>query len=233
MSYSKRQVRQAWIRRRRRRGEKKEPAPPAFTVSPYIVPMAGPYYTGQQLTCQYMASGFPTPTPTYQWRNGTTPIAGATSATYTPTAPSTDLNCQVSLTNSEGGPVVDTTPNITVVQSVLPAQTTPPVIGPSGNQPSGTVLTYDIPGVWTGPPGSGEPGFNVTFDWYRDGTIIGGTTGQASYDTIGFDGTYTVRERASNYAGGPILGAPSNAIEVGAPVTDTAMATPMGLPMTM
>ena len=197
------------------------PAPPAFIGSPYIVPASGPYYTGQELTVQYMASGFPTPTPKYEWYDVLAPIGGDVS-TFTYATPTASAFAEVSLTNSEGGPVVDTTTPFAVIQSVLPAQTTPPVIGPAGSQPPGTVLTYDTPGVWTGPPGSGEAGFTRTFDWYRDGTIIPGTENQTSYNTTGQPaGAYTVREQGTNYAGGPILGAPSNAITI--VVTEFAM----------
>ena len=213
MAYSKKQVRQSWIRRRRRRGGSKELAPPAFTASPYIVPMAGPYYTGQELTVQYMASGFPTPTPTYEWYDVLTPIGGNVQK-FTYTTATASAFAEVSLSNSEGGPVVDTTPPFEVVQSVLPAETSPAVI--AGNQQVGSTLTRTTESVWTGPPGSGEPGFSKTWAWYKLGVAIPGTENAVSYVTQPADigaSIYT-RDEATNYAGGPVQGALSNTITV-------------------
>lgn len=197
----------------------RDPQAPSFITTPFIQ-TPGPYYTGMTVVVGFVADGWPPPMAPKQWyRDPSTALAGEVQVSYVIGAgeAGNTVSCGVALTNTEGSvPETRSNSTTTIIQSVLPAQTTPPVIGPAGSQPSGTVLTYDIPGVWTGPPGSGEPGFNVTFDWYRDGTIIGGTTGQTSYDTAGQpDGAYTVRERGANYAGGPVLGAPSNEIEVG------------------
>ena len=193
------------------------PAAPVNVSPPAIM---GPEYVGQTLTTTNGAwTGFPTPTYSYQWfRAPSTPI-GTNSSSYTLVAADENENifCRVTATNSEGSASADSGQTALIRVAIAPVQTTPPVIGPSGNQPSGTTLTYDTPGVWAGPPGSGEAGFTLDrFDWYRGGTIIPGTTGLTSYDTTGQpDGTYTVREQASNYAGGPVLGAPSNGISIG------------------
>lgn len=57
----------------------------------------------------------PLGTSTYQWRNGTTPIAGATNAKFRVLTAAADLNCLVSISNGVGGTITLASNNLTSV----------------------------------------------------------------------------------------------------------------------
>ena len=78
------------------------PSAPINTAAPVITGTAD---LGETLTVSTGTwSGFPTPTYTYQWYNGTSPISGATSSTYVPVVDDVGdiLRCGVTATNTSG-----------------------------------------------------------------------------------------------------------------------------------
>jgi hypothetical protein len=138
---------------------------PSNTIAPVISgnPVAGSTLT----TTNGTWTGFPAPTFTYQWlRNGVV-IGGATSITYVTQLADVgqQITCRVTGTNSVGS--VSAISNVITVTS-LPFNVTAPVI--SGNPVVGSTLTTTN-GTWTGFP---TPTF--TYQWLRNGVVIGGAT---------------------------------------------------------
>ena len=138
---------------------------PSNTIAPVI---SGNPVVGSTLTTTNGTwTGFPTPTFTYQWlRNGVV-IGGATNTTYVTqlTDVGQQITCRVTGTNSVGS--VSAISNVITVTS-LPFNVTAPVI--SGNLFAGSTLTTTN-GTWTGFP---TPTF--TYQWLRNGVVIGGAT---------------------------------------------------------
>ena len=138
---------------------------PSNTVAPVI---SGDTLAGSTLTTTNGTwTGFPAPTFTYQWlRNGMV-IVGATFVTYGTQVADVEqpITCRVTGTNSVGS--VNAISNAITVTS-LPSNTVAPVI--SGDTLAGSTLTTTN-GTWTGFP---APTF--TYQWLRNGTVIGGAT---------------------------------------------------------
>jgi hypothetical protein len=94
------------------------PAAPAFTASPAITP-AGPYSTGQTVTSSTgTASG--SPTFTFQWYRGASPITGETTASYTlqVSDEGANISCLVTATNGSGSASASS-------NTIVPAVTAP------------------------------------------------------------------------------------------------------------
>ena len=187
------------------------PTSPVNNIAPLI---SGNTPVGSTLTCSEGSwSGIPTPTLTYQWYIGDTPIDTptpiplATSASYV--TQNDDLGksitCRVRATNVRDS-VVAISSNAITTTPAPPVNTpsAPPVI--SGNTLIGSTLTPTTNGTWTGFP---APTF--VYEWYSGTTLIQLET-TASYITqradIGRQVTYRVT--ATN-AGGSAT-AISNAI---------------------
>jgi hypothetical protein len=121
-------------------------------------------------------SGTPTPTFTYQWYRGASPISGATSTTYVTTlADSTaNITCQVTATNSAGSATA--TSNTITLPSYAPVNTVAPVI--SGTAVVGQTLTTTN-GTWTNSPSS------YSYQWKRGATNIG--TNSSTYTLVQAD----------------------------------------------
>jgi hypothetical protein len=100
------------------------PSAPAFTGSGAVLTQttgtSGSPVVGDSFSVSYTASGFPSPTPTYQWKweDGTS-ISGATSSTYTSvgTDEGHQLKCSVHLSNASGTADDDTALSGTIAAS--------------------------------------------------------------------------------------------------------------------
>ncbi len=109
-------------------------------------------------------------TPTYQWYNGATPIAGATSATYTSTTLANGDAINVHMTSNlpcvTGSPATSGTITM-VVNPVLPASVSIAAV-PAGAICAGSSVTF------TATPTNG--GTTPTYQWYNGATPIAGAT---------------------------------------------------------
>lgn len=139
-------------------------APPVITAQPANQSVV----VGQTATFSVTATG--NPAPTYQWRKGGAPIAGATSASYT--TPVTVIGddgstFDVVVTNSLGT-VTSGPATLTVNPApVAPTITTQPA---SQTVAAGTSVTFSV--VATGTP-------SPTYQWKKDGANIAGATGSS------------------------------------------------------
>ena len=145
------------------------PQPPYLPVNIEAPIISGNtvYVSTLTLTGEGIWIGNPPPTLTFQWlRNGAV-IGGATSITYVTQLADVgqQITCRVTGTNSVGS--VSAISNVITVTS-LPSNTIAPVI--SGNPVAGSTLTTTN-GTWTGFP---APTF--TYQWLRNGVVIGGAT---------------------------------------------------------
>ena len=137
------------------------PAPtPAITGTPGI---------GHTLTAVPGTWGPGSPTLSYQWLAGGTPIAGATATTFTVTAAQLDATITVSVTGSEPGFAAVTrtsTPTAAIPPLTLGLTPTPTIVG---NPTVGLTLTGH-PGVWTPTP------VTLHLQWKAGGVAIAGAT---------------------------------------------------------
>ena len=117
--------------------------------------ISGTAEVGETLTANITATGFPTPTYTYQWEendgSGWTNISGAVSSTYILTSAQAGNTIRVSATatNSEGSDSETSAATTEVIWE--PANATLPEISYSGFLEVGNTLTASD-GTWTGYP---------------------------------------------------------------------------------
>jgi hypothetical protein len=140
------------------------PAPPAITTQPANQTVA----VGQPATFGAVATG--TGPLTYQWSKDGTPIAGATSSTYTtPASSATDSGSVFTLTvtNAEG--------SVTSMPATLTVNTPPTITSPPASQTVivGQPATFTAAATGTGP---------LTYQWTKNGVPISGATA-SSYTT--------------------------------------------------
>ena len=145
------------------------PQPPYLPVNIEAPIISGNTIVGSTLTLtgEGIWIGNPSPTLSFQWlRNGVV-IGGATSIMYATQLSDVGqpITCRVTGTNSVGS--VNAISNAITVTS-LPSNTVAPVI--SGDTLAGSTLTTTN-GTWTGFP---APTF--TYQWLRNGAVIGGAT---------------------------------------------------------
>lgn len=183
------------------------------------VTVSGQAQEGTTLTCN-RGTWTGSPTFTYTWLRAGSPISGATSATYTPTASDvgSTLRCRVSATNA-GGTVTLTSAATSAVIIAAPANSAAPAI--TGTARIGDTLTCS-PGTWSGSP-------SLTYAWLRAGQVIAGATA-ATYTVVDADGGSAITCRVSATNGGGTTSAQSTAtaqVVVAAPV-NTAMPTISG-----
>ena len=187
-------------------------APPANTVLPAVTGTAA---LGATLTCDGGTwTGNPTPAISYQWyRDGSTPIGGATSSTYVVQAADQghSLSCQVTASNGVVGSPVTASSNSVAIPAATapPANTVLPAV--TGTAALGATLTCDG-GTWTGNP---TPA--ISYQWYRDGsTPIGGAT-SSTYVVQAADQGHSLscQVTASNGVVGSPVTASSNSVVVG------------------
>ena len=85
---------------------------------------------GDAVTVAVVWTGDPQATPTFQWRDGSTIIEGATAGTFAPSEAYEALNCLVAVDNGEGSAI-----SITVPISVAEIPTDPPIDPDPGPDP--------------------------------------------------------------------------------------------------
>jgi hypothetical protein len=116
-------------------------------------------YTGQSVT--FTATPVNGGTPTYQWKNGSTNIAGATAATYTTTSLTNGNAISVTMTSTKQC-VANTTANsntITMTVTAAPAFSST-INGPTVVSPNQSNVTFSVSNQsgmqyqWTVPPGA-------------------------------------------------------------------------------
>jgi surface protein len=165
------------LNRARRGGAAKGPV---NTVAPAIT---GTTERGELLTCSTGTwTGTGTITYAYQWRRNGTPIAGATSNTYTLVAADDNatITCIVTATDNEGSRAASSN----AVGPVLgaPFSLTAPVL--SGTETVGQTLSV-TDGTW-----QGVATITFAYQWRRDGSNISGATSStytlvaADYDAV-------------------------------------------------
>ncbi|MDP1833154.1 MAG: immunoglobulin domain-containing protein [Geothrix sp.] len=186
--------------------------PPAITTQPATQTVTAP----ATATFTVVATG--TPAPTYQWQKNLTPIAGATSASYTTLATSladNQASYTVVVTNGVGSPVTSNAAILTV--QVAPAITSHP-----SNQSVivGQTATFSV--TATGNPAP-------TYQWRKGGLDIGGAT-LATYTTpvtvIGDDGS-SFDVVVSNGIGSPATSLAAILSVAPAPVTPVFLTQPV------
>lgn len=184
------------------------PLPPVTTATPTI---SGTAAVGRTLTA---AAGAWTPAPVtfaYQWMRGNTPIAGATSATYTATAADLGASVSVRVTGSKSGYSSASADSsaVTIAAGTLVAPT--PTV--SGLPRVGSLLTA-VPGTWQPAPVA------LTYQWLRNGSPIAQATG-TTYTLVSADAGTTISVRVtgarSGYASSSVESAPT------APITTLAV----------
>ncbi|MBD8605771.1 hypothetical protein IFT73_02795 [Aeromicrobium sp. CFBP 8757] len=203
-------------------------APP---VSPSAVPTVtgGAPTVGQPLTAATAGWAGGT-TFTYQWLVDGTPVAGATTSTFTPSVTAVGLTVRVMVTGSKGSasPVTRTSEATAAVARTTQTGSTPVV---SGTPKIGRRLTLDV-GTW-------EPGTFFTYQWAVNGvnvTAANGGTGPSFVPSlatqVGQTVTVTVTGTKSGYgnvARTSTATAPVVAGEFGDVPTPTLSAAPRAL----
>ena len=191
------------------------PTSPVNNIAPLISLTSGNTHVGSTLTCSEGSwGGIPTPTLTYQWYIGDTPLTAmpaeiplATSASYI--TQNGDLGksitCRVRATNVRDS-VVATSSNSVTPTPAPPVNTPSALPAISGNTLIGSTLTPTTNGTWTGFP---APTF--VYEWYSGNTLISLET-TASYITQRADiGKWVTYRVTATNAGGSAT-ATSNAI---------------------
>lgn len=172
-------------------------------------------------------------TVSYQWLRNGTPIAAATSATYTPAGgdQGAAIQCQVTATSAGKGsslmtsealfvaptsPIDPPDPGIrTEDRTQLPGV---PAIG--GSPEVGQTLTC-TPGAWVGSP-------SFSYQWFRNATAIGGAT-SSTYTLVAADKGTAVQCRAIGAnAGGTAVADSESTFVLASPPTTSADPTITG-----
>jgi hypothetical protein len=174
---------------------------PTNDVKPAVT---GAATAGQAVTCdpgQWTGS----PTFTYEWlRDGSS--IGVTTQQYTLTSSDAghSVACRVVGTNGAGSSAPVTSDPVSV-PPLPPSNSSPPSV--SGSGVVGQTLTCD-PGGWSGSP-------SFTFQWFRDGSPIGGAILQ-QYTLTSDDAGHSISCRVTGSNGGGTADATSGGVAVSA-----------------
>jgi hypothetical protein len=145
------------------------PATLSLLSTPPTVAITGTVAIGTPITARLTGNWTPAPTLTYRWQrvapNGTaTPIPGATTATYTPTAADRGRALRVSVTATRSGYAGETVTSARTLRFFAQAPT--PKL--SGKAKVGKTLTAQ-PGTWS-------PSATLTYRWFASGKAIKGAS---------------------------------------------------------
>ncbi|WP_344044885.1 Ig-like domain repeat protein [Nocardioides panacihumi] len=190
------------------------------TVPPQIT---GTARVGEQLSASDPVWNVSDVSTTWQWKNGTSNIAGATGPTYTLKGTDAGKSITVVATGKRAG-YAD---GVSVGGPVTPTPGPAPVVsnGPSISGPSYTVgATLTAVAQWT------APGPNVTvtpsYQWLRNGVAIGGAT-RPTYILTAADAGHSISVRAAGTAAGYETGyADSAAVQVAIGSAPVSTASP-------
>jgi hypothetical protein len=131
---------------------------------------------------------FPAATLTYQWYKDGSVIGGATSNSYALAGQTGSFVCRVTANNGTNQAARDSNALITFV-----SLTNVVIVSSGGASPTLYVTEVDV---------SGFPTPTLTYQWYRNGGVIGGATA-SNYAIAGVAGSYVCRVTASNGAASP------------------------------
>lgn len=169
---------------------------------------------------------------TYQWLRAGQPIAGATAATYTPTADDLGKALTVRATGTrDKAPSVGTSESaaVTVAQGDAPTATALPAV--VGNPAVGQVLSVSAP-TWSGTTAT-VPAPTNSYQWLRDGQAIAGATA-ATYTVTEADAgralSVRVTGKRAGYADGTATTAPVTVVAEDKPLTPVQEPSISGLP---
>jgi hypothetical protein len=153
-----------------------------------------PYSVGSILTLTHAGrwNGYPTPTLTYQWYRGDTPLSGKTSTSYTTQAADVGqpITCHVTATNAIGSAIAI---SISIIPTSPPSNSVRPVV--TGGIAVGYVAT-STSGSWTGYPAP-----TLTYKWYRGSTLIAENTTSYTIQASDVAQPITCQVTATNTSG--------------------------------
>jgi len=153
-----------------------------------------PYSVGSILTLTHAGrwNGYPTPTLTYQWYRGDTPLSGKTSTSYTTQAADVGqpITCHVTATNAIGSAIAI---SISIIPTSPPSNSVRPVV--TGGIAVGYVAT-STSGSWTGYPAP-----TLTYKWYRGDTLIAENTTSYTIQASDVAQPITCQVTATNTSG--------------------------------
>ena len=183
------------------------PAMAAGAITGLNPVITGTPQVGQTLTAAQSGPTNPANNVTFTWQWQTTSptanIVGATNATFVPTATQAGKQLQVVMTAHRNGSD-DTTATSAATSAVLNIYSAPPVVELSSSNP---VVDESMTASVTTP--STPAGDSYTFQWYANGSLIGGAT-NATYTPTASDVTKVLTAKAtpvkSGYAGSTGVG---------------------------
>jgi outer membrane protein OmpA-like peptidoglycan-associated protein len=147
-------------------------------------------------------SGSPSPTPTYQWYDGSTEIPGATLSTYTVQSSDVGDSISVTITETNG---VGAAASATSTPETVGAPATIATASITGTAEIGDALSAVAAGV------SGTPAPTATYRWYDGSTEIAGAY-LSTYTVQSSDGGYSISVTITETNG---VGAPTSATSAG------------------
>jgi hypothetical protein len=156
----------------------------------------------------------------YQWSRDGSPIAGATSPTYTPTAE--DVGSSLSAAVTGHGPALISKSLVTAASSVVTGAVAGPAPIISGSAAVGQTLSAN-PGIWSPAP------VDLAYQWNRNGSAIAGANGSAYTLTsadLGASLTVSVTGSKLTFIATTATSAPTSAVASGVLTPGTVVISP-------
>ncbi|WP_265521830.1 hypothetical protein [Oerskovia flava] len=175
------------------RATSEEPVAPAPFTSAPTPSISGTVRVGNAVSAK-AGTWSPDATLSYQWKLDGTPLSGATTSTYTPTAAAHGKKLTVTVTGKRTGySTVSTTSTATTVAAGKFSGTPAPTV-------SGTVR---VGNKVTAKPGTWSPSATLTYQWKLDGKALSGATTSTYTPTAATHGkklTVTVTGKRTGYS---------------------------------